>query len=443
LGFEKFNRNSISIRIFIIAILVLIMMVPSAMITTLVSERENRKNEAIHEIASKWAYSQTVGGPVITLPYEETIINEEGKPQTVTGYIQLLPDLLEITGNLNPEIRYRGIYKAILYNTKIYLNGYFSFEKLNSFNINPQQIKWSDAFIAVSISDMRGIKDVIELNWDSHKLLLEPGIKVGNNIFNSGVSLNLPLPDTGPGDKQKTFPFSLQLNLNGSEDLNFLPMGRKTLVQLTSSWTDPSFSGAFLPESRKITKNAFTAKWRILDLNRNYPQQWVGDINKDDITVSSFGVKLFSPVTEYTKTTRAVKYLFMFVGLTFLVFFLVEVFNKKRIHPIQYILIGLSLCIFYVLLLSLSEHIHFEWAYLISGLCITALIGFYVKNALGNFSLTLITTILLIIMYGFMYVLLQNQDYALLLGSIGIFIIMAVVMYLSRNLDWYKIELNN
>jgi Inner membrane protein involved in colicin E2 resistance len=341
LGFEKLNRNSISIRLFIIAALVLVMMIPSIMINSLVSERETRKNEATDEIASKWAYAQTIGGPMFTLPYEETVANTEGKPQSVTGYIQLLPESLEIKASMKPEIRYRGIYKAILYNAKINLSGYFSFAKLSALGINPQRIKGSDAFIAVSISDMRGIKDVIPLNWNQEKLFLEPGI------------------------------------------------------------------------------------------------------NKDDIINSKFGVKLFSPVTEYTKTTRAVKYLFMFVGLTFLVFFLVEVFNKKRIHPIQYLLIGLSLCIFYVLLLSLSEHLQFEWAYLIASLSVTALITFYVKNALGTNILTSVTAVLLIVLYGFMYVLLQNQDYALLLGSIGIFIIMAAVMYLSRNVDWYKIELNS
>jgi inner membrane protein len=441
LGFEKLNRNSISIRLFIIAILVLIMMIPSAMISSLITERENRKNEAIHEITSKWANAQTVGGPVITVPYEEIVTPTESKKQSVTNFIQFLPDFLEIKSNINPETRYRGIYKAILYNTRINLTGQFSFSKLDNLNINPQQIKWGNAFIAVSISDMRGIKDIIQLNWNKQNLLLEPGIKGGNNIFSSGVSIKLPLPNTNIS--QMVFPFSLQLNLNGSEELNFLPLGRKTLVQITSPWTDPSFDGAFLPESRKIDKKAFTAKWKILDLNRNYPQQWVGEIDNEDITNSKFGVKLFSQVTEYTKTTRTIKYLFMFVGLTFLVFFLVEVFNKKRIHPIQYLLIGLSLCIFYVLLLSISEHLNFEWAYLIASFGITALIAFYVKSVLGTRILTLVTALLLMILYGFMYVLLQNQDYALLLGSIGTFIIMTVVMYLSRNVDWYKTELNN
>ena len=441
MGFEKFIRNSVSIRLLIIAILILIMMIPSAMINSLIDERENRKNEAIGEITSKWANAQTVGGPVITVPYEEIVTTVEGKKQTVTDYIQFLPDFLEINGTINPQIRHRGIYKAILYSSKINLSGYFSFTKLDGLNISPQQIKWSNAFITVLISDMHGIKDVIPLNWNKESLLLEPGIKSGNNIFSSGVSLKLPLSKASL--TQRAFPFALQLNLNGSEDLSFLPLGRKTVVQLTSPWTDPSFDGAFLPESYHIGKKAFSATWRILDLNRNYPQQWVGEINKDDIFNSKFGVQLFSPVTEYTKTTRAIKYLFMFVGLTFLVFFLVEVFNKKRIHPIQYLLIGLSLCIFYVLLLSISEHLQFEFAYLIASLAITGLIAFYVKSTLGSNILTIIAAILLIILYGFLYVLLQNQDYALLLGSIGTFIIMAVVMYLSRKVDWYKIELNS
>ena len=288
---------------------------------------------------------------------------------------------------------------------------------------------------------MRGIKNTIQLNWNNQSFLFEPGIKGGNDLFDSGVSVKIPLNKTNLNERK--YPFSFQLNLNGSEELNFLPLGQKTTVQLRSSWNDPSFDGAFLPESRQISKNGFVAAWQVLDLNRNYPQQWVGETNKESINRSKFGVKLFSPVTEYTKATRSIKYLFMFVGLTFLIFFLVEVFNKRRIHPIQYLLIGFSLCIFYILLLSISEHLSFELAYLIASISITVLITAYVKSTLKAKILTIATAIFLVILYGFMYVLLQNQDFALLLGSIGTFIIIAVVMYLSRNIDWYKTELNN
>lgn len=436
-----FNRNSISVRIFIIIFLVLVLMIPSAMITALVNERQARKNEAITEITSKWAGAQIVGGPMITVPYDERWKDEQGKIQSQTGYIQLLPDSLEITGNLQPQIRYRGIYKAVLYNVKVKVQGSFSFGKLENLNIPQETIHWNESFLSVLIPDMRGIRDNIDLFWNGQKYPLEPGIKKGNTVFDSGVSVKIPLAKEAStlGSSQ----FRLNLNLNGSEEFNLLPLGKKTVVNITSSWKNPSFDGTFLPEKRRVDQQGFTAYWKVLDLNRNYSQQWTGDSNKESVLGSKFGLKLFSPVDEYTQTTRAVKYLVMFVGLTFLVFFLLEVFNKKRIHPIQYLLIGMALCIFYLLLLSLSEHLTFELAYIIAGLCITVLIAWYARNALGGRTITLITGLLLAILYTFMYVLLQNQDYALLIGSIGLFAIIAAVMYFSRDVDWYKIELNN
>jgi inner membrane protein len=435
-----FNRNSISLRIFIIGFLIALLMIPSMMIALLINERENRKREAIAEVTSKWAQAQTVGGPVITIPYEEIWKDDQGKIKSTIQYLQVLPETLEINGNVKPQIRYRGIYKAVLYNAKLNLQGSFSLAQIAGLNLVPGKIKWNDAFVSINIPDMRGIKDTIELQWNDRGFLFEPGIKKGNDCFDSGVSVNVPLRPEIPTSKYK---FALKLNLNGSEEFNILPLGKRTAVRLSSSWNTPSFDGAFLPEKRKITKTGFEADWKVLDLNRNYPQQWVGQSNGENILRSKFGVKLISPVDEYTKTMRSVKYLIMFVALTFLIFFLVEVFNKKRIHPIQYLLIGFALCIFYVLLLSLSEHLHFELAYAIASLSIIGLISFYVKSALGGKILTLITAGSLVVLYGFLYVLLQNQDYALLLGSIGLFIILATVMYLSRKVDWYKIELKD
>lgn len=437
---KNLHRNSITIRLLIIGLLILILMIPSVMISALISERESRKREAIAEITSKWAGIQTVGGPVITIPYEVFIKDEQGKMQSSIEYLQVLPDSLTVKGNIQPQTRYRGIYKAILYHAKLDLQGTFSLDELAGLNLVRERIKWNEAFLAVSIPDMRGIKDNIDFAWDNRPLTMESGINNGNDLFNSGVSVKIPLHPEEPAKRQ--YPFVLKLNLNGSEEFNVLPMGRKTEVQLISAWNAPSFGGAFLPEKRNIHQNGFDAVWKVLNFNRNYPQVWLGESRRDNILDSKFGVKLFSPVDEYTKTMRAVKYLIMFVSLTFLIFFLVEVFNKKRIHPIQYLLIGLALCIFYVLLLSLTEHLNFELAYIIASLSIIVLITFYVKNAMTGKALMPITATALVTLYGFLYVLLQNQDYALLLGSVGLFVILALVMFMSRKVDWYKIELD-
>lgn len=434
----RFKRNSIGFRLLIIGILVLLLLIPSAWISSLVNEREERKKEAVYEITSKWAKSQTIGGPVITIPYLKKWQDEKGATHTIYDYIHFLPNNLVIKGSLNPETRYRGIHKAILYNSQISLTGDFSFNKLDSLNVITKNIQWKDAFLTVQIPDMRGIKESVELLWNKQTFLFEPGIREGG-IFESGISVKIPLSQ---GELSQTLSnFIIKIDLNGSEQFNLLPLGRNTMVSLNSKWKDPSFIGAFLPEERQINDNGFSASWKVLDLNRNYPQQWVGNSYTDNISQSKFGVLLFSPIDHYTKTTRATKYVIMFIGLTFLVFFMIEVFNKKRIHPIQYLLIGLSLCIFYLLLLSLSEHIGFELAYLFAGISTIALISIYVKSSLEGLSTSLITGGLLTTLYTYLYILIQNQDYALLMGSIGLFVIMAIVMYWSRKVNWYQIEL--
>ena len=432
-------KGSIGVRLVIIGVLILALLIPSAFVRTLVRERANRRREAIQEITSKWSTKQVIGGPLITIPYTETWKDEEGVTKTVTKYLQVLPETLNIEGEIYPEIRYRGIYQAVVYNTQLDLSGEFSFERLQTLNIPLDQVLWDDAFISVNISDMRGINEYVELKWGEQAVLFEPGIKRGNELFDSGISVRIPLDPSNVAGMN----YGLHLDLKGSEALSFLPLGKTTRVKLGSSWTNPSFDGAFLPAQHQIDSQGFSADWQVLDLNRNYPQTWVENVAKKTVYASEFGVNLFSPVDIYTQTTRAVKYMIMFIGLTFLVFFLVEVFSNNKIHPIQYLLIGISLCIFYLLLLSLSEHINFGLAYLISSLSVVILIGTYVRSALEKRVIPVITAGMLSILYGFLYILLQNQDYALLIGSVGLFIIVAVIMYTTRKVNWYQIDLNH
>jgi inner membrane protein len=433
-------KSSIGIRIVIIGALILALLIPSAFIRSLVNERANRRSEAIEEITSKWSTEQNIGGPVVTIPHTETWKDEKGVTRTTTKYIQVLPETLHIEGELHPEIRYRGIYKAVVYNGRLDFSGKFTFDGIRRLNMDLEQLRWDKAFISVNISDMRGIKEYVELQWGEQAILFEPGIKNGNNLFSSGVSVDIPL---AAGNLSGGMNYAFRISFKGSEALNFLPLGKTTKVRLKSSWTNPSFDGAFLPIKHQIDSNGFAADWQVLDLNRNYPQIWVEDVSGKTLFSSSFGVKLFTPVDIYTQTTRAAKYMIMFIGLTFLVFFLVEVFSNKKIHPIQYLLVGFSLCLFYLLLLSLSEHISFSLAYLLASLSVVILIGAYVRSALEKKVIPLITAGMLTILYGFLYILLQNQDYSLLLGSVGLFLILAAVMYLTRNVNWYRIDLGN
>ncbi|MGB1242443.1 MAG: cell envelope integrity protein CreD [Chitinophagales bacterium] len=431
-------RQSLTVKLISIGFLILILLIPMMMIGSLVKEREHRRNATVREISNTWGNAQTVAGPVLTIPYQKYHIteDEDGKNKktvTTTHYAHFLPNALDIKSKVIPEIRYRGIYEAILYNTEVSFKGNFDAPNFEVMGISADNILWKEAYVAVGISDMRGIQESIELKWDSAEYKFDPGIPV-NDIFGSGVSVGIELQDNAT---KLPHAFSLAVNINGSESLNFMPLGKETTLAMQSEWGSPSFNGAFLPDERNITKDGFTANWKVLHLNRNYPQQWIG--KSQSISQSQFGLSLLMPLDQYQKNERSVKYAVMFICLTFLLFFFVEILNTTRIHPLQYLLVGLSICVFYLLLLSFSEQIGFNNAYFIASAGVILLITIYSKSVLKNNILTLVMFGTLIGLYGFLYSLLQLQDYALLMGSVGLFVILAVVMYLSRNIDWYTI----
>jgi len=249
------------------------------------------------------------------------------------------------------------------------------------------------------------------------------------------VPLNLSL---NSNNELETESFIFNVKLKGSQYINFVPVGKVTYVELTSDWPTPSFDGTFLPTTREVSEDGFTATWNVLHLNRNYPQAWIGAQHR--VNESAFGVNLLLPVDSYQKTNRSIKYAILFIGLTFLVFFFIEIINQKRVHPIQYILVGLALSLFYTLLLSISEHTTFNVAYGISTALTIGLIAAYTKTILKSNALTGLMAGILIVLYLFIFILIQLQDYALLMGSVGLFVILGLVMYFSRKIDWYHIN---
>lgn len=453
-AFEKINskiKNSISIRLLSIGFLVLILLIPTSMIENMIREREYRRSDVIREVSEKWGGSQTITGPVLTIPYYTyhkyyDAAEKKDKFNKTKHYAHFLPDELDIKGDLTPEIRKRSIYKVILYNSQLHFNGVFSKPNFKALGVDENHAIWKEAFVSLGIPDMKGIRDNINIKWDKETYAFNPGIET-NQVIGSGLSTKVKMlvrkTIEGPegaiviDSTKKTYPFSFDLNLNGSSFLNFIPIGKETNVDITSNWAHPSFSGASLPDKHNITKDGFTAHWKELHLNRNYPQQWLGDAH--NVYSSSFGVDLLLAVDEYQKSTRSAKYAIMFISFTFLIFFFIEIRNKKRIHPIQFILVGLALTIFYALLLSLSEHIHFNWAYIIASAAIIVLISAYSITIFKSGKLTALMSGVLILLYGFIFTILQLEDYALLMGSIGLFIVLAVIMYLSRKIDWYAI----
>ena len=422
-------KQSIGIRLSIIAFLTFALLIPSFLIQGLVSERKNRRDSVVNEIGQKWGNQQTIVGPLITVPYKH-FYKIGDKVEQAIRYAHFLPGNLNITGSVSPEVRYRGIYKVIVYNSNLSISGDFRSLNLNSLNVPLKDYMFDDAYVAVGISDMKGIKNNIKINWNDKVYTANPGI-TSSDVVKSGISIS---PDLETGKK---YHFNLNLNLKGSSGLLFSPVGKQTNVQLSSDWPNPGFTGNFLPVDRKVNSSGFTSRWRVLHLNRNFPQQWTG--SNQEVSKSAFGVDLLLPVDGYQKTMRIVKYAIMFISLTFLTFFMIELLGEKIVHPVQYLLIGFALVIFYILLLSISEYVIFKIAYLISSAAIVLLITVYSYSVLSDKIKTGIIFGVLSILYGYLYVLLQLQDYALLLGSFGLFIVLALVMYLTRNINWFEI----
>jgi inner membrane protein len=395
------------------------------MVESLIVERESRKNEAFQEVSSKWGGHQTINGPVLVVPYEATIYPSEGnKVRKVTEYAYFLPDDLKINSEVGPEKRYRGIFEVVLYSSKIQLDGAFNPLQIQKLIPENAPIYWDKAVLVLGVPDLRGLADQVKLNWNNQPLVFEPGVPVPDMI-NSGIHVPVSIkPEAG-------HQFHIELALKGSDYLYFTPVGKVTEVKMAAPWKDPSFNGAFLPDEKNITNEGFTASWKVLNLNRNFPQQWVGNQNYS-FQESAFGVSFLLPVDNYQKSTRSVKYAILFIGLTFLTVFFIELGQKKRVHPFQYALIGLALVIFYTLLVSISEHTSFNLAYLIAGVMTVGLTGIFARSLFQSGKMALIVGGTMTLLYGFLFVVLQLQDYALLIGSLGLFAILAVVMYVSR-----------
>ena len=424
-------RNRITVKALIVVALILLLLIPAFMIDNLVSERMQRQQDAFAEVSEKWAGTQTISGPIISIPYKEFYKDTTGTLRELRKYIHVLPDVLKIDGTVIPEKRYRGIFEMVVYGSTLKLEGSFSNLLNQNYNVKKENIVFEEAFISVGISDLRGLEDQVLLSWENKKYSFNSGIE-SNDVLDKAIHADFKLneKDSINGD----YNFSIQLNLKGSSSLNFTPIGKETLINLKSKWTTPSFDGAFLPDKRTIDASGFAAYWKVLHLNRSYPQFWLND--KYSLGGSEFGINLLLPIDSYTKTDRSIKYAILFIALTFLIFFFLELLNNKSVHPLQYILIGFALCIFYILLLSFSEHIPYNWAYLIASIMTISLITWYALSILKERKLALLVGANLILLYGFIFTIIQIEDYALLMGSLGLFLILTAVMYFSKRISW-------
>lgn len=428
----KINQ-SITFKALVIGFLTIILLIPGIMIQDLIRERQDRSVETIEKINAKWSNAQTICGPVLTIPYTTTHVDVNNKTVFQQHTISITPENLNIDTQLFPEERYYGIYKTILYKSEIDLSG--NFDKINYQKTDNSTIHWDQAYLTIGVSDLRGITENISFTLDNKQYPVEAA---GNYDRLMGKILVVSLNNADTLLTGQPLHFNCKIKLNGSSNINFIPIGKTSKVHVAGTWKSPGFIGNFSPE-HTITENGFDANWSVLRFNRSIPETWI-DNQVETFEDASFGVNLIDPVNHYQQNMRSAKYAFMFIALTFVVFFFVEILNKKRIHPIQYLLVGIALILFYSLLLSISEQINFGIAYLVASIATIGLITVYTHSIFKNKMQTGGLAAMLCMLYIFLYVVLQLEDIALLIGSVGLFIILGIIMFFSRKINWYKQE---
>ncbi|HMR16218.1 MAG TPA: cell envelope integrity protein CreD [Mariniflexile sp.] len=444
--FGNWLKTSITARMLMVGFLIIILLIPLSYINTLINERALRQNEVVTEINEKWGNNVLVYGPMLKLPYktysETTTFNEKTKTylketQTVINYAYIFPESLNSDVKVNSKKLKRGNFESAVFSTTMNFSGFFIPTDLTAKDIKNDDIIWDKATVIIKTSNLKGIKSEMQLKFDNGTYAFQTNF---NDASQNGDryldELESDFINTKTTTSTQNTKFSITTVFNGSEQIEIIPIGKTTSMQMTSNWADPSFMGNYLPndETKKITKNGFSAQWNVLHINRVFSQQHLNHI--PNLGQFAFGTKFMVMVDEYQKSERSAKYGFLVIALTFLLFFLIQTLSKINIHPFQYLMVGLALTMFYTLLVSISEHSNFLKAYVIAGISVIALITLYSKSILKSIKFPVFIGLSLSALYTFIYVIIQLENYALLVGSIGLFLILGIVMFVSRKIDW-------
>jgi inner membrane protein len=447
------KRYSTIIKLLGVGLLILLLLIPLMMITGVLNDRLSRRNEAVADITSSWGKQQCVIGPVLGIPYQykfktvKEIAGADGKlekrevEETAVAIAYFLPEMLNMTGDAQTQMLHRGIYEAAVFRAQAELSGNFAPPDFGALKIDLKDVQWKDAFVTIAINDLRGTREGLVLEWGGMRRPLLPGSQVPGYTTGATTILGDGKPISDP------VKFSIPIDFNGSEGIYLAPFGVQNEATLKSNWPDPAFRGAFLPADRSVRPDGFDAKWKVSYYGRDYPQSWTSRTGNERFTTqavsqSMFGVQFLSILDAYRYVERSIKYGVLFLVLVFTTFFLFEVTARQKIHPFQYLMVGAALCLFYLLLLSISEFIGFGLAYLIAAVASTLLITWYCRFFLGGGMRTLMIGAGLAGIYTFLYITLRQQDYALLMGAIALFIVLALVMYVTRKIDWYARDTN-
>jgi inner membrane protein len=439
-------NRSLTLKLGAIALLILLLLIPLLMISGVIQDRQQLRDGVLEDIARSSSYSQQLSGPLMVVPYTKVVrtwkLNEKTNQRyqelgEERGRLYFLPERFELNGQVETELRKRGIYEARLFHADNRISGHFSLPAQLGIKEGFSDYQFDQPFLAVGISDIRGIENALKLELDGQRLDFVPGSQV--RWLGEGVHVTLPALDA-KAPTELTFGFNLRLQ--GTGQLQVLPVGKTSKVSLAANWPHPSFVGNYLPAQREVTDQGFTANWQTSFFSTNLQEAMnscVSGKNCEVFNSRSFGVSFIDPVDQYLKSDRAIKYALLFIVLTFAGFFLFEVLKSLAVHPVQYALVGVALAFFYLLLLSLSEHIGFALAYLLSAGACVLLIGFYVCHVLRSVRHGLSFSAGLAALYGLLYGLLSAEDYALLMGSLLLFGLLGVFMVLTRKLDWYGV----
>lgn len=436
-GRGNHRTNPMVTRCLLVFGLTVLLLLPLAYFSDLVDERALLYREAIHNIAERWGGSQTISGPALIIPYvsrDYYEYGEGGKGGRGTRYLAVLPKRVSFAAKLASQTRYKGIYRYVVYTTPVEIEGSYELPEDGPIADSRNLFLWDQAYFSVGVSDLKAIGSMGELQWNGAEAAsFAPGAESAD-LLGPGFHARAPLrPD------QREYAFSMQLSLNGSGGIYFTPVGESSAISISGDWPAPNFDGAILAGKREITAEGFTAEWHVPHISRDYPQSGGLEAYMQDgesvIGAFTAGVSLHESVPLYRQITRSVKYGALFIGLTFAALLGFELLSRSRLHLVQYGLVGVAMCLFYLVLLSLAEHIAFWQAFGLASAACVFMNGLYIAAAFRSKGKGLLIALLLSLLYGVLYALLQTEEYAILLGTALVVGVVCVLMYLTRNLN--------
>jgi len=415
--------------------LILFLQIPIVLIRGIIAERVETRGQALAEVTALWGGPQSIVGPRLVVPFRTRPDAQSSAPDAESSgsiaHASFLPTTLSVRGDLTTEALSRGLFTVPVYRARLTLQGTFEPLESAALGVADEDVLWERAVLAIEVTDPKSVGSQSTASWNGVIFGFLPGARTAAGE-RPGLHRPIPTPDGTPAE------FEITLELKGSESIWFVPFSRNTDVSLVSNWSSPSFAGAWLPSERELNSDGFSAEWRVPFLGRDYPQQWISnDHPVDQISASRFGVELISPVDHYRMSERSTKYASLFLLLTFGMLWLFDALVGIQVHPIQYLLIGAAMCLFYLLELSLSEHIGFIGAYITAGMSVVGLVSTYTVAVLRSAGRGTIVASVLGVLYAYLLALLSLEKYALMVGSIGLFLALAAVMYLTRWIDWY------